>query len=242
MEEANQDPASVSQILTQVENRPRFEIIDLSPEAKAEAARRAEDERQRHIYHRWEVLRKRIGERYARCKLETFDVTNDAQRAVVEAVKSYCESIADRIGEGGNVVLIGPKGTGKDHLLTCLMKAALKAGKTVQFWSGVDLWSSLRDAISTDTPEREWIKQSLEPDVFAISDPLPPIGSLTDFQTSNFFRLVDARYRAMKPVWITTNSGGKDADTRAGSQTMDRIRDGATIFETKWDSYRKAAK
>ena len=239
----------MSQILTQPSLRRNFELKPLdevqAAERKRAAREREEQERRDRIAQQSRALTSRVGKRYSQCSIEGFEISSDRheaarQRAVLSKIAAYRDSVASAIDAGENLVLCGKKGTGKDHLLSVLMFAAIQEGKTVQFWSGVDLWASIRDAIDSAKSEKTWLAEILAPDVLAISDPLPPIGSLTDFQSACFFRIVDARYRAMKSVWVTTNSGGEDAETRAGSQAIDRLRDGSLSVTFDWKSHRKS--
>lgn len=239
----------MSQILTQSGPRRRFELPPVDPEVVEERARVAREQQEKELREqiavRARVLAARIGKRYVHCSIEGFEMSTDRgeasrQRDVLAKVYKFQDSIAENISAGENVVFCGKKGTGKDHLLSVLMFAAIRAGKTVEFWSGVDLWASIRDSIDSSKSERQWLAEMLAPDVLAISDPLPPIGSLTDFQSACFFRIVDARYRAMKSTWITSNSGGEDAEQRAGSQSIDRLRDGSLSLKFDWKSHREA--
>lgn len=237
--------------MTRMPARASFEF---TPEQRERAEKRrldaqAIEERHRdaEVESRLQSIQRAVGARYAGCSLDSFEISgNDReatkQKAVLGRVREYCRDVVAKIEGGGNLVILGDKGTGKDHLLSVLMFAAVRAGKTVLFKSGVDLWAEIRDSISGEKSERQWLSDMLSPDVLAISDPLPPVGSLSEFQSSNLFRLVDARYRALKPIWITTNSGGEDMEKRAGSQAVDRIRDGALALNCEWASYRKAVR
>ncbi len=190
-----------------------------------------------------------MGRRYAECTLAGFEIAKDKatsqkQRFAIDRLTRFCGDIDGEIEAGRNVVLFGPVGTGKDHLLAALMRVACKSGASVEWVNGMDLFGDLRDRIDSANAESEAraLSRWTSPDVLAISDPLPPWGPLTPYQSQMLFRLVDRRYRDRKPIWITANfADGKEASERIGVQVLDRIKDGAVELYCAWPSYRKAS-
>lgn len=162
------------------------------------------------------------------------------QRAVVDAVRAYGQSVEENIRQGRGIVLAGPPGTGKDHLLVGLMYAAVGAGLTVEWRNGMDLFGAVRDGIGNGTDERDMLDSLVRPDVLVLSDPVPPWGPLTQFQAAFLFRVIDRRYRDLKPVWVTTNTSGDATDGKLGAALVDRLRDGAVSLVCDWPSYRTA--
>lgn len=180
------------------------------------------------------------GARYANCRLSNYTIYNDAQTPVKDALIDYCREMAANIRSGVGIVLFGPRGTGKDHLATACAFAAVKAGFGVRWENGMDLFGDFRDAMDTDTPEKSIVRSLIRPDVLVLSDPVPPKGDLTDYQTSTLFRIVDGRYNEMKPTWVTLNcSAGPEAAARMGAQTVDRLRHGSLHLWCDWPSYRE---
>lgn len=191
-----------------------------------------------------DILAGIVGERYATATLAGWDYESgqheDAQRAVVASVLDMCKNIADIIADGTNVLIYGPPGTGKDHLMTCLFRATLMAGKTVGFAVGADLWGATRDLIDGGHREADFLNTIRRHHVYGISDPVPPRTSLTEFQAAWLYRIIDKRYRDNRPVWMTLNATGpKDAIEKLTPQIYDRVRDGAITIHCNWPSYRK---
>lgn len=211
------------------------------------AALSDEEKSQREGFLKWQSLVGRIGERYAECKLRTFVFSEDAsvrskQSKVIESLREYGTDMPESIARGQGLVLYGPAGTGKDHLLSAMMAKACWHNLAVEWRNGMDLYADRRDAISRETPERDLIRDLTVPDVLAISDPIPPWGTLTEGQAEFLFRVVDARYRRRKPIWVTANfAEGKEAESRIGSQVVDRLRDGALALHCNWPSYRRTS-
>lgn len=188
----------------------------------------------------------RIGRRYENKRLESFRFSEDAtvaaaQRAAIDAVRKYLDGIAENIREGRGLILFGPMGTGKDHIAVACLREAAKMGFDVWVDDGQTLYQRFRDGIDADISEGSAIAKYTTPDVLLLSDPLPMHGIPTDAQRSILWRIVDRRWRDMKPTWVTINVfTGREAAERLGPQLYDRLRDGAVAIQCNWPSYRKA--
>lgn len=144
------------------------------------------------------------------------------------------------INRGTNLVLFGPAGTGKDHLAASLLWQAAYLGARIAAFTGPQLWSRTRDLIGDGGSESQLLNCLREPNVVLISDPTSPGKSLTDAQADWLYRIVDRRYRDLKPTWLTANvADRKDAETKLTVQVWDRLRDGAVTVDCNWPSYRK---
>ncbi len=194
-----------------------------------------------------------IGRRYADSELENFRVTTDQQRKVVDALMDYDAHLVDRVLACSGVVLYGPSGTGKDHLLVGLAKQAIRRGFRVEWVNGPELFAKFRKYMK-DREGDEWLIEKYGQGkvygegtpsrglshVLIVSDPVPARGELSEFNTENLWRVIDARYRANLITWTTMNVGsGEEAEARLGVSIVDRLRDGALSLFCNWPSYRK---
>lgn len=211
--------------------------------AEAERIRDLEREQQRKYELRsaWNAVLGARGTRYESAQLDTFAVYDERQRAALDRVRKFCERMPSHFHDGRGLVLFGPCGTGKDHLLVASLRCAVfKHGYKPRWVNGMELFGELRDSIGEDRSERDVLRRYVEADILAISDPLPPFGGLTEYQASMLFRIIDGRYSRMLPTWATVNvRDGKEAVDRMGAQIVDRLRDGAVQVECNWPSYRK---
>ena len=111
---------------------------------------------------------------------------------------------------------------------------------SIRWVNGADMFGDARDLISDGGSEKDFVRRLVLPSVLYISDPVPPSGSITEFQASLLFRILDGRYSAGKPTIATVNVASRaELDTRIGSQNSDRLRDGALCVPCAWSSYRK---
>lgn len=177
-------------------------------------------------------------ERYRGCTLENFLCEDQHER--LQAVEQMRQFI-DRLPSSTGLLLLGPPGTGKDHLMAAAIAAAVERKMRVAWRNGMDLFGEVRDRMSEEQDERTFVANLVRPDVLAISDPLPPFGDLTQFQAATLFRVIDGRYSRNKPTWATMNvASKKEAEQRLGSQIVDRLTHGAVVVKCNWESYRKA--
>ncbi len=190
---------------------------------------------------RLEILLRQVGARYRNATLDNYEASNDLQKAALARLRAYAANLRDEVRAGRGILLFGTTGTGKDHLLIGLARNAIAAGCPLLWVNGVDLQARMREAIRTETSEDRILACYEDARVLVLSDPLPPAGSLTDYQAATLYRLVDHRYRNLLPIWCSLNvADANEARQRLGAATVDRLRDGALALECKWPSYRRA--
>jgi len=212
----------------------------------------AEERRRREAVEfrnqQWGALVRGMGERYASCRLVNFELSPDEatkqrQQAALDRLRLLGTHMAEHIDAGGNVILYGPPGTGKDHLLMALLHLAIAKNLRVQWRNGQDLFGDFRDRIDTDRSEESSVRDFESPQVLAISDPVPPKGTVSDFSTTMLYRIIDRRYRQLRSTWITANIAKADeARTELSGPIFDRLMDNCVTVFCNWPSYRQQRK
>ena len=182
-----------------------------------------------------------IGKRYYESRLDNFNVSDPRQQVVVENLRKLVDRLPAHCAAGHSIAFLGPMGTGKDHLAVAMLyEAAKRHSMTVGWCDGQELFQEFRDRINDDKRELDKIRELVRPDVLLISDPIPQSGAVTDFQQSILSRVIDRRYRELKPTWVTMNVANREeAEKRLGAQTVDRLSEGAVNIVCNWGSYRK---
>lgn len=185
-----------------------------------------------------------VGHGYAECRLSNWKLhgTPDQQRRqqeVIDAMSAICQSIVD--GESiPPIVFVGPPGTGKDHIMAAMVRVAYVNEKSIVFKSGAELWSATRDVISKQTTESDLRRSYVNPDLFCVSDPVPPGAKLTEFQVGWLYQIIDGRYRQGRPTWMTLNvDESSQAESRLTPQIWSRVIDEAIIVDCNWKTFRK---
>jgi DNA replication protein DnaC len=188
-------------------------------------------DRNRHLL----ALQAQLGARYSykRCSLESFKPTNDKQRQVIDKLKVF------DVESGRGLIFYGTIGTGKDHLLAAMLYK-VAATKPASWINGPELFGRFRDSFDDDTKESQIIERLVRPAVLGISDPIPIIGESGSWRTEILYRVVDMRYRDLKPTWMTINAESpEDADVKLASPVFDRLREDAELISCFWESYRE---
>src|SRR5262249_39787414 len=123
-------------------------------------------------------LEAQLGKRYSRdrTRLETFNVYHPAQNEVIDRLRKISEQWPERLLRGDGLLFYGSVGTGKDHLLAAMLYAAIERGAGCMWLNGQELYGRFRDLMDTGEAEEGVIRRLAEPQVLAISDPIPAVG------------------------------------------------------------------
>jgi DNA replication protein DnaC len=183
-----------------------------------------------------------IGRRYVDCDFANYKTSTPEQKAAVAKCREYVRDFRTNLERGFSLVLIGPKGTGKDHLMVAVVKRIAMGfdipGKVV-YRDGLTMFSEFRDAIRTNVSEDTIVERYTRPRLLAVSDPVPPIGTLSEYEQRIWLRIVDGRYRNCLPIAATVNVQSRsELDGRMGPQAADRLCDSAVVVKCNWKSYR----
>lgn len=244
----------------------RTATVEQIEEEKRKEADRLE--REIHIWKCkiWECLISSVGCRYAPARFENYACKSPGQQNAVDALIAYADESAN-LDSGKGVMLYGPAGTGKDHLLIALahkvigkrrgdvlfnQQANCETGRwytprgmkqqfSMEWLSGVEFYSALRSGMNNKNfDEESFIYSFTSPAVLIISDPIPPRGSLTDYQASMLLDVIDGRYRNRRTIWTTLNvATPREAEERLTPQIVDRLKDGSICIHCNWPSHRK---
>lgn len=181
-----------------------------------------------------------LGARYAACTLTGYSVYDARQRSVLDRLTDFAERIPELCRDGSGLMLLGKPGTGKDHLIAAILKIAVAKHKLDVSWrDGMQLFVDARKAIRDDR-ETEFVAALSKGHILCISDPQPPKGDLSDYQTQLIRMVVDRRYRRNLSTWLTTNLDNRTtAEDLLSGPVMDRLREGSGQVFCDWESFRE---
>jgi DNA replication protein DnaC len=229
-------------------------------ERKAKAAKRARDSEAKHAA--WNPLIYAVGVRYKDARLNNYICQHPGQQNTIDALQDYSNAFPAHCDNGEGIILFGPVGTGKDHLLVGLAHDVIgqhctgRVEKNHRYFGMIDLvpsinlawidgmgfFSGLRAGMdSKQFNEGDYLESLIGPSILILSDPVPPRGILTEYQSAMLFRVIDGRYRECKPTWVTMNvASPAEASERMGAQIVDRLKHGALCIHCNWPSFRQA--
>lgn len=211
---------------------------------KREAEQEARQEYNRRSGIMISLMNSAGGERFRSCSFKMYEAKSPLQKRILAACQEFANGINERIANCENMLLYGPVGSGKDHLAfaTCWI-AVMDHGKTAAWINAQDWFGDIRDAMDGDATESSIISRLCNDDILVVSDPLPPFGSLTQYQSSMLYRLVNERYTRNKLTIFTVNvANDSEADERLGAAIWDRMNHGAWKMFCNWASHRKPVK
>jgi DNA replication protein DnaC len=153
------------------------------------------------------------------------DMARDPSRApVLEAVREFCDEIADRLEEGRGLWLMGDVGTGKTTLAMLVSKAAVEAGRTVAIYSLPRLLARIRrtyDAEAGEDSYLEFFERLTSVDLLHVDD----LGAekRSDWVLEQLYAIVDERYETRRPLVVTTNLDQGALEEQIGPRTVSRL-------------------
>ena len=81
----------------------------------------------------YDRMKAKVGRRYWDCRLDNFrlhggEKETARQRAALNSLQLYADDLETNLRDGNGLVLFGPTGTGKDHLLAALIERLFTDG------------------------------------------------------------------------------------------------------------------
>lgn len=188
-------------------------------------------------------LEQMVGPLYAEklSSLDAYRTPFDAQKPVLERMRRIEGRIGEFIARRCNMLLYGSAGTGKNHLMTALLYAAVRTGHSVLSVNAQRLNSMFRDGIAAEARESKLLDWLAKPTVLALSDPLPPKGVPSTWNLGNLYLLVEERTNQCRPTWVTLNAETeKEAEDALSGAVWSRLcRKPAVVQPCFWPDYRR---
>lgn len=179
------------------------------------------------------------GARFADCRFDNFRARPGAEKAF-EIAKRYAESWPPE--RGGGLLFFGACGNGKSHLAAAVVNYLIPQGIAAVVQPVPELLRMFRATYNEESKirESELMDGLIEADLLVLDD----IGAekWTEYSESQLYQVIDARYRHMKPLIVTTNLGlTKEPllEDAIGMRAMDRLIEMCLLVENRATSYRK---
>ncbi len=192
----------------------------------------------RHRDARLEGCPAPVAGRWCECEgVQHYVPRSPSQAAALTAAIAWVDGA--RAGEGPMLLLVGPHGTGKSHLMYAAVRAANLTGVNCGAWGWYDLGLLLRDAkFSRD--EEGHVRARHERDrlfscrAFGI-DEIRPTAS-TEFDATELGQILTRAYRECQAVIATSNFSDRELEGIISTAAHDRF----TVVRLSGESYRQA--
>lgn len=177
-----------------------------------------------------------VGSRFHETTFENYILRDGTERAY-QVAKKYTDEFPDWKSDA--LLIWGVPGNGKTHLASAITNALNKKGYAVVFQSVPELLERIRSTFNKENKESEAkvMEALLTCDLLILDD----IGAekISDWVQDVIFRIVDGRYRKLKPIIYTTNLQPKELADKIGPRSYDRIVETSLMIENKSQSFRR---
>lgn len=194
-------------------------------EELGEQRKKAEEQAQQRA--RWIVEYLRLAwlpERFKGKGFDAYEPRTDAQRKALRASRQYVEDIQARVEAGAGLVLIGPPGVGKTHLLAGLVESAVRSLCFSRYTTMTGYLSAIKGCWAWHGAELG--RDFLEPTLLVVDEIWKP---QSDRDRESMLALLDERYRANKPTIIGSNLLWPEMKTELGERFCDRLLEGGGL-------------
>ncbi len=173
-----------------------------------------------------------VPERYFLESLDTYQVTNEMQKAAAQAIGEFLREI--KSGAFRTLVLIGTAGTGKTHLACGTVREY--GGK---YATAPDIVEEIRRAksFSADQTEKQIIDLYSHVKLLVVDEIGRGIAA-TD-EKYMLYQIINARYNTRKPTVLISNFTKADFLKYIGVAAADRLVESGDIVEMNGESFRK---
>lgn len=180
-----------------------------------------------------------IPARFIDCEFDNYEVTTPKQQRVLDACKAYANDFSAHLACGRGLIMLGNPGTGKNHLATAICKAVKAKRCTVLRVKAAEFLDAFW---AKDFGERDqWIRELSRVHLLVL-DEVGRSSSTANAQNA-FFRLIDARYEAVRPTLLLSNLDRDGVIEALGDAAYDRLTEAGTQRLTfDWQSGRATAR
>lgn len=167
----------------------------------------------------------------------TFAADDGKTSQNMEKAKNYCAKWGEVYAQNIGLRLYGGVGTGKTFMAACIANELISRGVPVLMTNFIKLANAISQGYGDD--KNTYIRALDSYDLLIIDD----LGAerSSDFMMEHIFNIVDSRYRAGKPLIVTTNLQQQEFDNPPDVKTAriyDRVREMTVPIAFKGDNRR----
>lgn len=184
--------------------------------------------------------------RFMNRTFDNFDAMKRDQMTAYTIAKNYARDFEEVKEDGQGLYFYGSNGTGKTHLAAAICLDLMPKGVGVIFRTFAGLLSDIKDTFNTDRSESEVIKAYTDADLLIIDDLAKE--SLSDWNVSQLFTIINNRYEDCKPIIVTANYSldellqaltPKGCNDDKAKAIVSRLRETCKPVPMYWQDHRK---
>lgn len=149
------------------------------------------------------------------------------------------DGIANQLGSGFLLAVIGGRGPGKTQIAVDVCKAALAAGLQPRHVDAMTIFLDIRASFKQDSElcERDVIAAYCSPHLLVI-DEIQERGE-TDFERRILNHIINQRYNAMRDTLVVGNLNQPQLELSLGPSIVSRMNETGGIIVCGWKSFRE---
>lgn len=129
----------------------------------------------------------------------SFENDDRSRPELSDAAAQYAENFREYLRDGRGLLFWGKVGTGKTYLAASIANKVVDLGYTARMAN----FSQISDALQSTWEKDEYMQELLSFDLLIFDD--LGVERKTEYMQEMVFKIIDARYRAGRPMIITTN-------------------------------------
>lgn len=162
-----------------------------------------------------------LPERFAEKDFESYNAATEGQKKALAGCREYIAQIEERVNAGACLVLIGPPGVGKTHLLVATARAAIYCAVHARYSTMTGFLAKVRGAWAWHADEHG--ADFRDPRLLVLDDLwIPQSGR----DRESLIAMLDERYLAQKPTLIGSNLPWPEMKKEIGERFCDRLLEG----------------
>jgi len=180
------------------------------------------------------LQRSGIPTRYEGKRFSGFKPRTTKQTAALQACQEYAADLERNLDAGTCLVLLGPAGVGKSHLLTAILEEAIDALCPAQYATAADFLSAISGNWAWHGQDAG--KPFTRAPLLALDELSLPEGGR---DREALFALIDDRYRGQLPTLLASNMTWPEMKQSLGERLCDRLlENGGRVVVLDGESYR----
>lgn len=190
------------------------------------------DEEIKKIRQTERIKKSNIPKRFMEKTFENYVIENEKQRDAINTIKLFLKN-----SKSPGLILLGNKGTGKNHLAAAAAKEYCKQGP-IYFTELIKLIRTIKSSWNSESEisETEIMRKIRNYKLLIIDEMSVNFGSDTE---KLFIReIINDRYNDLRPTILIGNLTINELEKTIGEPAVDRFKEGGQLIVFDWESYR----